>query len=151
MPICRLIYRSTACEDTLSNKELAAIQHLSVENNSNKGVTGLLVLSGDQFLQVLEGESKDINELYAKILQDSRHHSVRLISFESVPERFFENWAMRLVDLYDLPMQPRRFLMQKYSSIEDSICIPEPLNLVYSLLLDAKTLCISEPWTNTSP
>ncbi len=56
---------------------------------------------------------------------------------------------MRLIDLYDLPLLPRKFLTQKCQSVEDTICIPSQLNLVFSLLLDAKTFCHSEPWDNS--
>ncbi|MBD5778455.1 BLUF domain-containing protein [Pelagicoccus sp. NFK12] len=149
MSTCRLIYRSTAREETLTNDALARLQYTSISNNNSLGITGILVLSGDQFLQVLEGDSERVNELYHKIAQDPRHHKVRLISFESINERYFSDWGMRLIDLYDLPMQPRKFLMQKYQSVEDTICIPTQLNLVYALLLDAKLFCLSEPWDNS--
>ncbi|MDQ8187360.1 BLUF domain-containing protein [Pelagicoccus sp. SDUM812002] len=149
MSNCRLIYRSTAEEETLSNEELAKLQYSSVSNNNALGISGILVLSGDQFLQVLEGNSTRVNELYLKIAQDPRHHSIQLISFESITERYFSDWGMRLIDLYDLPLQPRKFLMQKYPSVDDAICIPTQLNLVYALLLDAKMFCLSEPWENS--
>ncbi len=148
MSTCRLIYKSTANEETLSNAALAKLQYTSVSNNNALGITGMLILSGDQFLQVLEGDSDRVNDLYAKITQDPRHHSIRLISFENTTERYFDTWGMRLIDLYDLPMQPRKYLMQKYQSVEDTIKIPDQLHLVYSLLLDAKTFCLSEPWSN---
>lgn len=146
MTTCRLIYKSVAQEATLANDSLAALQQTCIDNNERDKITGLLILSGDQFLQVLEGDSDRVNELYAKIVKDERHRDVRLISFEQISERYFADWAMRLIDLYDLPMQPRQFLMRKYPSIEDTVKIPDQLNLVYALLLDAKTFCTSEPW-----
>ena len=45
---------------------------------------GILVLSDDKFLQLLEGPSKFVNELFCKMTDDSRHHQIELVSFESV-------------------------------------------------------------------
>ncbi len=64
-----------------------------------------------------------------------------MISFESTDVRYFETWGMRLVDLYDLPTHPRQFLMDKYEHVDGNIQIPAGLYEVFSLLLDAKTLC----------
>ncbi|EDY84535.1 Sensors of blue-light using FAD family [Verrucomicrobiia bacterium DG1235] len=151
MSICRLIYQSIAFEDILANQALAELQESSSARNRELGVTGLLLLSGDRFLQVLEGESDPVNELFAKIQADPRHHTIRLIDYVNFAERYFDNWGMRLVDLYDLPLQPRQYLMQKYSSSDDTVQIPEQLHRVYSLLLDAKTLCINKPWSPATP
>lgn len=148
MPDCRLIYKSIAKDATLDNEALAAIEQTAINHNGRNKITGLLVLSGNQFLQVLEGESSKVNELYSRIVTDPRHEKVELISFEPIAERYFDAWAMRLVDLYDLPRQPREFLMKKYAFEHDAVLIPTQLNLVYSLLLDARTFCLSEPWTN---
>ncbi|MDQ8205114.1 BLUF domain-containing protein [Pelagicoccus sp. SDUM812003] len=146
MTTCRLIYRSIANEDALDNEGLASLLDTCVDNNNRDGITGMLVLSGDQFLQVLEGPSDKVNQLYGKIVADDRHHDVTLVSYEQIANRYFEDWSMRLVDLFDLPMQQRTFLMQKYSFTDDVIQIPEQLNQVYSLLMDAKAFCVVEPW-----
>jgi len=117
----------------------------SSKNNLRDKITGLLLLSGDRFLQVLEGDSKAVNRLYGKIYQDSRHREVELISFESIDVPYFETWGMRLVDLYDLPTHPRQFLMDKYEHLDGDIQIPSRLHEVFSLLLDAKALCQPNP------
>lgn len=151
MKTCRLIYKSVAYDETLENDALAALQKTAAENNARFGITGLLVVSGDQFLQVLEGDADKVNRLYANIIADARHHDIELISYESVGERYFDTWAMRLVDLYDLPLQPRQFLMKKYACNDGVIQVPETLDLVYSLLLDAKLFCLSQPWSLENP
>ena len=117
----------------------------SSKNNLRDKITGLLLLSGDRFLQVLEGDSKAVNRRYGKIYQDSRQREVELISFESIDVPYFETWGMRLVDLYDLPTHPRQLLMDKYEHLDGDIQIPSRLHEVFSLLLDAKALCQSNP------
>jgi hypothetical protein len=131
---CRLIYSSISSEEIISNDAVNALVKRFAENNLRDKITGLLLLSGDRFLQVLEGDSKAVN-----------HREVELISFESIDVPYFETWGMRLVDLYDLPAHPRRFLMDKYEHVGGNIQIPTLLHEVFSLLLDAKALCQANP------
>jgi len=142
---CRLIYSSISSEEIVSNDAVNALVKRSAEKNLRDKITGLLLLSGDRFLQVLEGDSKAVNQLYAKIHKDSRHREVELISFEPIDVPYFEAWGMRLVDLYDLPTHPRQFLMDKYEHLDGDIQIPGRIHEVFSLLLDAKALCQSNP------
>ncbi|NEX20058.1 BLUF domain-containing protein [Thiorhodococcus mannitoliphagus] len=143
---CRLIYRSTCTDKFMANEELRDLVEKSAENNRKLSVTGLLVLSGDQFLQVLEGPVAAVNDLYAHIVQDSRHHHPRLISYEPTEEIYFDDWGMSIVDLYDLPKAVREILIRKYSSKEDAVEFPERLHEVYAFLLDAKIICQGRPW-----
>ncbi|MBK1725098.1 BLUF domain-containing protein [Thiocystis violacea] len=142
----RLIYRSTCTDTFITNEALRALVSKSAENNRALGVTGLLVLSGDQFLQVLEGPDEAVNDLYARIIHDARHHHLRLISYEPIAENYFDDWGMSLVDLYDLPKAAREILMRKYPCEGDAIQFPERLHEIYAFLLDAKTICLSRPW-----
>ena len=143
---CRLIYLSTISDKLMSNEELRELVSKSAEHNQALGITGLLVLSGDQFLQVLEGPASAVNDLYSTIVRDGRHHHLRLISYEPAVETYFDDWGMALVDLYDLPKATREILIRKYSSKGDAIQIPERLHELYSFLLDAKHLCSGRPW-----
>ncbi|MFL3667278.1 MAG: BLUF domain-containing protein [Verrucomicrobiota bacterium] len=145
MSRCRLIYSSISSKEIVSNDAIKVLVKRSSENNLRDKITGLLLLSGDRFLQVLKGDSKAVNRLYGKIYQDSHHREVELISFELIDVPYFETWGMRLVDLYDLPTHPRQFLMDKYEHLDGDIQISGRLHEVFSLLLDAKALCQSNP------
>lgn len=103
MALCRLIYKSIATAEIVSNETLRDIESKARENNAAKGITGLLVHTGRTFLQVLEGAPADVTELFGRIWSDSRHGQLELISFEPTASRLFDQWGMRLVDLYDLP------------------------------------------------
>lgn len=142
--LCRLIYKSDTCWDDLSNEMLVDLARQSAENNQAKDVSGLLVLSGETFLQVLEGPSDAVNALYVKIIADPRHSSPRLLTFEPVTNRQFSEWSMHVVDLFDLPQHHRDLLTAKYPMKEDYIEIPDDSALTLSLLLDAKAICLSE-------
>ncbi len=146
MKLCRLIYRSISTEEVMENEELLRLEKQAVTYNSSVGITGLLLLSGNQFLQTLEGPYTEVNTLYNKISADKRHHTPELLTFEMEVEPYFSDWNMRLVDLYDLPKEKRQFLMAKYANKDGIIEFPDRLHEIYSLMLDAKTLCAGEPW-----
>ncbi len=143
----RLIYRSHAEEDVLGNQALAELEAKCVEKNLEYGLTGMLILSGERFLQVIEGEIAALNHCYARIVADNRHRDVQLLSYEAIQTPSYDSWSMRLVDLYDLPKQPRRFLERKYDHEDGVIEIPTRLDLVYALLSDAKCFALSNPWS----
>jgi len=146
MEECRLIYKSISTEEITSNQTLADIIDKATAVNTKLNITGLLILSGDQFLQVLEGPIDAVNDLYLKIAKDDRHKKVTLIDYEIMSTRYFKTWSMQLVDLWDLPGETRNFLLKKYDSVDKVIQIPNTLDLIYSLLVDAKSFCDSKPW-----
>jgi hypothetical protein len=143
---CRLIYKSRASTDVVSNEVINQLVEQSAKANKARQITGLLLLSGNRFLQVLEGPYQDVNRLYGNIMRDTRHCDVELVTFEPMESRYFEEWNMRLVDLYELSKHPRELIAAKYEYCEGVIMIPERLHEVYSLLLDAKALCLTTPW-----
>ncbi len=149
MSQCRLIYRSTVSDKLIANETLRDLVQRSSESNKAAGITGLLLLSGDQFLQVLEGPSDAVNALFGRIIRDKRHRDVRLLTFEPIGDTYFDDWNMYLVDLFDLPKGPRDCLERKYKSSEGAVEIPERLHEVYALLLDARAMCLNRPWETT--
>jgi hypothetical protein len=146
MKLCRLIYKSVATAEVVPNQSLRDIEREAVAANSRAGITGLLMLSGDVFVQVLEGASRDVTALFGKILGDRRHHLVELITVEPTDERYFRDWNMRLLDLYDLPGEKRAVLAAKYQGQDGGIVIPPDVHSIYALLFDARHLCLSTPW-----
>lgn len=142
---CRLIYRSIATNSEMRNEEIAVLTDKAAKNNREAGITGLLILTGDQFLQVLEGESGKVNALFQKICQDPRHREIELIEYEEPADSYFDDWNMRLVDLFDLPLEKRRLFMAKYETTDDAVKIPRKPGLIFSLLLDARAVCLGLP------
>ena len=146
MSHCRLIYQSTVSDKFLPNTEIKSLVERSSANNRALGITGLLLLSGDHFLQVLEGPADAVNALFARIMADPRHRDIRLLTFEPTSEIYFDDWNMYLVDLFDLPKAPRDYFVRKYRSRDGAVLIPERLHEVYALLLDARAVCVNRPW-----
>jgi hypothetical protein len=71
----------------------------SRKNNPAQGVTGLLCVSDNLFLQVLEGGRDEVCELFNAIVRDDRHQQVRLLIYEEISQRRFGNWSMGQVSI----------------------------------------------------
>lgn len=140
MRSCRLIYRSVAETDAFDRRSLGQMVDQCQVNNDRLGIKGVLLVSGDRFLQVLEGPVTFVNELYNKIVKDARHHDVQLVAYDNDCRGFFFDWSMRLVDLDGMSAEQRRMLLAKYPHRDGVIEFPEDLMLVYPLLLDARLL-----------
>ena len=81
---------------------LRAILESSRKNNTKHGITGILVATGDSFIQVLEGGRAQVCETYNHITQDKRHSNVTILSFEEITQRSFEGWSMGEVSVAQL-------------------------------------------------
>ena len=140
MKRCRLIYRSTAKQSTLNNTVLDELAKTSSKNNKRDGIVGVLILSGDQFLQVLEGPVRYVNQLYKRILGDPRHEEVELISYELINSPYFFDWSMRMINLNDIAPDRKQYLQKKYPFQNGALVLPDNLMLLYSLLHDARDM-----------
>ena len=140
MKRCRLIYRSKAKIEATRTKALKEIAEKAKANNKRDGIVGVLILSGDQFLQVLEGPVRYVNQLYGRIIQDPRHEDVELILYEQIHTPYFFDWSMRLADLDSLKEDAKKRLANQYPHQDGSLVIPDNLILLYSLLHDARNL-----------
>lgn len=97
-PVFRLIYRSHSLITPEESKTaLGEIFTTARRNNKRAGVTGALVISGDSFVQALEGDEPVVRELYATITEDPRHDELSILAETVVEERTFGRWAMARV------------------------------------------------------
>ncbi len=71
-----------------------SILESSRRNNDRNGITGVLFYSDGHFLQVLEGESLVVRQIYDRIMTDSRHRDIVLLLNEPVARRDFDGWTM---------------------------------------------------------
>jgi hypothetical protein len=89
----RLIYASQAVHD-MGPDELVAVLEASRANNAGDGLSGMLIYSGQSFLQMLEGEDDAVQRAYDRIAADPRHRDLRVIGDLQVPGRLFGDWTM---------------------------------------------------------
>ena len=98
----RLIYSSRAVADTSSSRKAVEVRRIVDEaqvRNAELGVTGVLCVNDQTFVQVLEGGRDAVNQVYASIVRDERHDGVTLLSYERIDERRFAHWSMVELDL----------------------------------------------------
>ncbi|WP_299255362.1 BLUF domain-containing protein [uncultured Aquimarina sp.] len=68
-------YVSTA-NKLLSNSDINELFEFVKINNNSLNITGILMYSDGNFFQILEGEKTRIQDLFKRILIDSRHYDV---------------------------------------------------------------------------
>lgn len=65
--------------------------------NATKGITGALVYADGVFLQILEGDRVEVQQLMIKILGDLRHETVTVLRECEIPCALFGSWQMAYV------------------------------------------------------
>lgn len=78
---------------------LVALLDSSRSYNEKHQITGMLIYSNATYMQVLEGETKDVHQLFEKIQQDTRHTGIVKLLEEEINERDFPKWSMGFKDL----------------------------------------------------
>ncbi len=96
--LVRLLYASRTSKE-IDSTVLDSILAQSRSHNPGAGVTGILCYSANIFMQVLEGNRREVSKLYNVIAGDSRHSDVEILLFEDITERRFSNWTMGQVNL----------------------------------------------------
>ncbi len=92
-----LVYRSVA-SDSFELPEIYSMLSNAKEYNTEHGITGCLLYHNSHFLQLLEGEKQEVEQLFKKIRHDPRHHDVVLIENEDSEVRLFNEWSMAFHD-----------------------------------------------------
>lgn len=63
-------------------------------NNERLGITGILVYSDGNFMQVIEGADLVTRALYERIKLDARHRGLFTVHEQSIEAREFLGWSM---------------------------------------------------------
>ena len=103
----QLIYMSAATRP-FSSRELTSLLDRSRKKNSLLGITGMLLYSNGSFLQAIEGETEAVEQLYATIARDERHHRCETLIRTFVDRPNFPEWSMGFVsaDFEELRHRP---------------------------------------------
>lgn len=90
----QIVYISTSRAEMPGLGEIEDILATSRRNNQRDELSGLLIVGGRRFLQVLEGPRHMLDAAYARIKQDSRHFALVELGRRDIAERAFPDWAM---------------------------------------------------------
>ena len=91
--LVQLAYVSSP-RDGITATDVDEIVKSSTRNNSEIGVTGLLIWRENQFFQVLEGPELAVDILLRHIREDSRHSNLKVIFRKYITKRKFGSWSM---------------------------------------------------------
>ncbi|WP_084494889.1 BLUF domain-containing protein [Alkanindiges illinoisensis] len=96
----RMVYASKAtfkpfkAGDSI-DKDVKDILTTARRENKKNNLVGALYYGNGCFFQCLEGNQQDIDQLYAKLEKDPRHHELKVLSLEPVEQRSFSSWEMK--------------------------------------------------------
>jgi hypothetical protein len=94
----QLIYLSQATRP-LSAKALTGLVEQARQGNARQHLTGALVYSNKRFIQLLEGEQAALEQVYARISQDSRHQHLCQVAYNPISARRFTEWPLAFQSL----------------------------------------------------
>lgn len=72
--------------------DLNALYEKARENNSKFNITGILIYKSGNFLQVLEGEHKTVDNTFERIAADSRHKNIFKVINTPIDQRIFQDY-----------------------------------------------------------
>ena len=87
----QVVYHSISLTDVDGEKQILKTSRL---NNMKKSISGCLISSNGEFLQILEGPRPAIMDLINLIQMDTRHKEFSIMKMCMIKERMFENWTM---------------------------------------------------------
>lgn len=102
--IRRMAYVSQPLAD-LPVTEIPRIVATSRANNERDGLTGVLVYTGADFVQLIEGPEEAVATLWARVASDPRHRDIAILLDESNHRPWFPDWRMGYLLNADLARQ----------------------------------------------
>lgn len=78
----------------VERQKIAEIVASAQFHNAKNGITGLLLVTGDYFVQSLEGSRKALTATMSRILSDPRHIDIEIVEMVPVFRRNFFSWDM---------------------------------------------------------
>lgn len=91
--LIRLIYVSSATHE-MDKDELQLLLTQIRSKNKQRKITGMLLYIGGNFIQVLEGGRKEVEDVYQSIEVDNRNTNNIVMDKSEIAERVFPHWSM---------------------------------------------------------
>ena len=96
---CRRIIYTSRSTKQFNKRNLLDLLHDSRAFNTIDNISGVLMHKNGLFLQIIEGKSKDLEDLIERLHRDTRHNNLKIIDDQLVEDRIFANWSMGCADL----------------------------------------------------
>jgi hypothetical protein len=104
MELHELVYVSLATRE-MSIADLMDLLDQARQKNGRLNITGLLVYHKQEFMQLLEGNEKDIFSLYDTICKDERNTRNHLMWDGPIQQRSFADWSMAFLHPEELSLE----------------------------------------------
>lgn len=120
-----IVYVSEALQP-FDDRQLMLLEHDSSGRNRERGVTGYLWFDRDRFLQYIEGECGEVDELFGSICRDPRHRVLGSASESPCVTRRFPAWSMRRlrpVDVIEIRLEQ---LLSEHLMLTRQVNLPDP-------------------------
>ncbi len=87
------------------------------KKNAELEITGLLSYRAGYYIQILEGDSDAVDQLFSKIKSDPRHQNISVLFDFKITQRSFPNWSMKLVGSVNKDQNFLQFMSQSSEKI----------------------------------
>jgi len=94
MPLLHSIVYSSSAVCPMSSEDLDALLVDARNFNRQNAITGVLLHSGSNFMQCLEGPEDAVQRAYQRILSSRKHTDVFEFMNLPIQQRAFSDWAM---------------------------------------------------------
>lgn len=91
----RSVYISTATSD-ISYEKIKTLCEVAAKHNKKAGITGILVFNRKYFIQMLEGTRESVNNTLMRIIANSLHKDIQILSFSKVTSRMFRYYGIKM-------------------------------------------------------
>jgi len=144
--IYQLAYVSSATVPLVFD-DIRAIELVSIGNNIQCGITGLLTYCDGKFMQFLEGQASHVKQTFAKIEKDDRHHSIDILREGKIPKRQFKGWYMKYASVDEIQKDEGNVHDKLFSAQLTEVEQFDKANETFALLYSFKNSCSNQLYT----
>jgi hypothetical protein len=119
--LTQIVYLSTPSK-ALTQDELKNLLEKSRKKNQSAGITGMLLYIDNSFLQVIEGPTQAVENLFAKINAHPRHVRIAVLNRKKIKSPDFSDWSMGFANIpYDAlkKMEGANSFFESYEKLSD--------------------------------
>lgn len=121
--LVQLIYVSSA-KYLMTEHELVDLLKAARVANLSHGITGLLLYNDGNFMQVIEGERCDVDQLFKNIEGDVSHTGIIVLLKDKIISRDFSKWAMGFHNISGKELEGFSRFLEYHSSDSDNVILP---------------------------
>jgi len=101
--LVEFLYNSASVSSQLTNMDLDHILASARRRNVAEEITGMLLYYRGEFVQILEGEKKSVENIYDKYIgPDLRHTALNKVHQNTISHRSFSEWSMGFIGAQEI-------------------------------------------------